>query len=135
MDYIELMMVSPLRSGMSEIKVIGRSPDSELVVHRRVKYPGEDEATDWVVSHRRTGLAISHAFPRGPMNLTTQPSMDRALELADALAPLFDWSKIAREPETEKIVGLPADEMKKGKERVREAINKFNEKFSDPTYQ
>jgi hypothetical protein len=129
MDYIELMMVSPLRSGMSEIKVIGRSPDSELVVHRRVKYPGEDEATDWVVSHRRTGLAISQGFDE------TQPSMDRALELADALAPLFDWSKIAREPETEKIVGLPADEMKKGKERVREAINKFNEKFSDPTYQ
>ena len=129
MDYIELMMVSPLRSGMSEIKVIGRSPDSELVVHRRVKYPGEDEATDWVVSHRRTGSAISQGFDE------TQPSMDRALELADALAPLFDWSKIAREPETEKIVGLPADKMKKGKERVREAINKFNEKFSDPTYQ
>jgi hypothetical protein len=129
MDYIELMMVSPLRSGMSEIKVIRRSPDSELVVHRRVKYPGEAEATDGVVSHRRTGLAISQGFDE------TQPSMDRALELADALAPLFDWSKIAREPETEKIVGLPADEMKKGKERVREAINKFNEKFSDPTYQ
>ena len=129
MDYTELVMVSPLRSGLSEIKVIGRAPDSELVVHRRVKYPGEDEATDWVVSHRRTGLAISQGFDE------TQPSVERALELADALTPLFDWSKIAREPQTGNIVGLTTDEMAKGKELVREAINKFNEKFADPTYQ
>ena len=129
MDHTELVMVSPLRSGLSEIKVIGRTPDSELVVHRRVKYPGEDEATDWVVSHRRTGCAISQGFDE------TQPSMERALDLADVLTPLFDWSKITREPETENIVGLPDDEMQKGKERVREAINKFNERFDDPSYQ
>ena len=87
---IEVTFVTPFKSGPEEIQAWAHSEDAELVVHPFLTNHGPDERR-WVVSHKRTGFAISQHYC--PM-----PDRSSALRLAAAMEPVAKWSKISRSP-------------------------------------
>jgi hypothetical protein len=54
--------MSPLKSGTAPVEAWANSPDSEIVVHPRVVYPGDDPSDTWIASHRQTGRAINDCY-------------------------------------------------------------------------
>lgn len=114
-DPVEVVMVSPLKSGLAEIKVWARSESSEFVAHPFITYPGEAPSQRWAVSHRRTGKAIAqyeHIFSR-----------DDALRLADKFSPLADWKKLTRDGD--KIEGWAPEEWTEAYAKVSAVIDDF----------
>lgn len=52
--------ISPLRSGTASVECWANIPDSEIVAHLYIDYPDRPPSTEWVLSHRRTGLRINN---------------------------------------------------------------------------
>lgn len=76
----------PLRSGgKTPVAAWSRSEEHELVVHGRISSDGIS-GHNWVVSHRRSGLALNQD--------EGMSSKEAALALLDELEPAAQWSRV-----------------------------------------